>query len=32
MGTLVEATTATGDTAWTYGCENGYTDVADFLL
>lgn len=32
MGTLVEATTTTGDTAWTYGCENGYTDVADFLL
>ncbi|XP_041435639.1 ankyrin repeat domain-containing protein 17 isoform X3 [Xenopus laevis] len=28
----VQATTATGDTALTYACENGHTDVADVLL
>uniref|UniRef100_A0A8C2TNZ9 Ankyrin repeat and KH domain containing 1 n=1 Tax=Coturnix japonica TaxID=93934 RepID=A0A8C2TNZ9_COTJA len=28
----VHATTATGDTALTYACENGHTDVADVLL
>lgn len=26
------ATTQTGDTALTYACENGHTDVADLLL
>uniref|UniRef100_A0A8C3LHA7 K Homology domain-containing protein n=1 Tax=Chrysolophus pictus TaxID=9089 RepID=A0A8C3LHA7_CHRPC len=30
--TNVHATTATGDTALTYACENGHTDVADVLL
>lgn len=28
----VNATTGTGDTALTYACENGHTDVADILL
>lgn len=28
----VHATTQTGDTALTYACENGHTDVADLLL
>ena len=28
----VRAITATGDTALTYACENGHTDVADVLL
>lgn len=28
----MHATTATGDTALTYACENGHTDVADVLL
>ena len=28
----VNATTGTGDTALTYACENGHTDVADLLL
>ena len=28
----VNATTGTGDTALTYACENGHTDVADVLL
>ncbi|KAG8184302.1 hypothetical protein JTE90_008987 [Oedothorax gibbosus] len=31
-GANVNATTATGDTALTYACENGHTDVADLLL
>lgn len=31
-GANVHATTATGDTALTYACENGHTDVADVLL
>ncbi|XP_026684825.1 ankyrin repeat and KH domain-containing protein 1 [Diaphorina citri] len=29
---LVHAKTQTGDTALTYACENGHTDVADLLL
>uniref|UniRef100_A0A8C0FN60 K Homology domain-containing protein n=1 Tax=Bubo bubo TaxID=30461 RepID=A0A8C0FN60_BUBBB len=32
VGSNVHATTATGDTALTYACENGHTDVADVLL
>lgn len=28
----VRAQTQTGDTALTYACENGHTDVADLLL
>ena len=28
----MNATTGTGDTALTYACENGHTDVADVLL
>ena len=32
LGANVNATTATGDTALTYACENGHTDVADLLL
>ena len=28
----VQAITGTGDTALTYACENGHTDVADVLL
>lgn len=28
----MNATTGTGDTALTYACENGHTDVADLLL
>lgn len=32
QGANVHATTATGDTALTYACENGHTDVADVLL
>lgn len=32
VGANVHATTATGDTALTYACENGHTDVADVLL
>lgn len=28
----VHAATQTGDTALTYACENGHTDVADLLL
>jgi ankyrin repeat protein len=28
----VHAQTQTGDTALTYACENGHTDVADLLL
>jgi FOG: Ankyrin repeat len=28
----VHAQTRTGDTALTYACENGHTDVADLLL
>ena len=28
----VNAQTGTGDTALTYACENGHTDVADVLL
>lgn len=32
IGANVHATTATGDTALTYACENGHTDVADVLL
>uniref|UniRef100_A0A8C9EV64 K Homology domain-containing protein n=1 Tax=Pavo cristatus TaxID=9049 RepID=A0A8C9EV64_PAVCR len=32
LGANVHATTATGDTALTYACENGHTDVADVLL
>lgn len=31
-GAKVEATTGTGDTALTYACENGHTDVAEALL
>ncbi|KAJ6660550.1 hypothetical protein lerEdw1_017547 [Lerista edwardsae] len=31
-GANAHATTATGDTALTYACENGHTDVADVLL
>ena len=31
-GANVTATTGTGDTALTYACENGHTDVADLLL
>lgn len=32
LGAIVHAQTATGDTALTYACENGHTDVADVLL
>lgn len=28
----MNATTATGDTALSFACENGHTDVADVLL
>ena len=28
----VNAVTGTGDTALTYACENGHTDVADILM
>ena len=28
----VQAQTGTGDTALTYACENGHTDVAEVLL
>lgn len=31
-GADVHAQTQTGDTALTYACENGHTDVADLLL
>ena len=31
-GASVNAITGTGDTALTYACENGHTDVADLLL
>ena len=31
-GALVNAATGTGDTALTYACENGHTDVSDLLL
>lgn len=31
-GADVNAQTQTGDTALTYACENGHTDVADLLL
>lgn len=31
-GANVPAHTQTGDTALTYACENGHTDVADLLL
>lgn len=31
-GANVHASTQTGDTALTYACENGHTDVADLLL
>lgn len=31
-GADVHAQTQTGDTALTYACENGHTDVADVLL
>jgi len=31
-GALVNAQTGTGDTALTYACENGHTDVSDLLL
>ncbi|KAK7084121.1 hypothetical protein SK128_004712, partial [Halocaridina rubra] len=31
-GANVNAQTSTGDTALTYACENGHTDVADLLL
>ena len=31
-GANVEAQTGTGDTALTYACENGHTDVAEALL
>jgi ankyrin repeat domain-containing protein 17 len=31
-GANVNAVTGTGDTALTYACENGHTDVADVLL
>lgn len=31
-GANVHATTGTGDTALTYACENGHTDVAEALL
>lgn len=32
LGANVHATTGTGDTALTYACENGHTDVAEALL
>lgn len=32
IGANVHATTGTGDTALTYACENGHTDVAEALL
>ena len=32
VGVNVHAQTGTGDTALTYACENGHTDVADVLL
>lgn len=31
-GSNVHAQTGTGDTALTYACENGHTDVAEILL
>lgn len=31
-GSNVHAQTGTGDTALTYACENGHTDVAEVLL
>ena len=31
-GANVHAQTGTGDTALTYACENGHTDVAEILL
>ncbi len=31
-GAKVDAKTATGDTALTYACENGHTNVAEVLL
>lgn len=31
-GADVHAQTQTGDTALTYACENGHTDVADLLI
>lgn len=31
-GSNVHATTGTGDTALTYACENGHTDVAEILI
>ena len=31
-GAKVNAQTQTGDTALTYACENGHTDVAEILL
>ncbi len=31
-GANVNAQTGTGDTALTYACENGHTDVADVLM
>lgn len=32
VGADVDSATQTGDTALTYACENGHTDVADLLL
>jgi ankyrin repeat protein len=32
VGANVHAQTQTGDTALTYACENGHTDVAELLL
>lgn len=32
QGANVNAKTATGDTALTYACENGHSDVAELLL
>jgi ankyrin repeat protein len=32
LGSNVHAQTGTGDTALTYACENGHTDVAEVLL
>jgi ankyrin repeat domain-containing protein 17 len=32
QGADVNATTTTGDSALTYACENGHTDVAELLL
>ncbi len=31
-GAKINAQTGTGDTALTYACENGHTDVADIIL